>query len=235
MAAEKDQVKDPLERIKFLLESKSTAKQITYKNLLAAFNLLRKEASRIATDLTSKAKPSDDDVTIYFRDVNEHEFEVKLAGDLLVFVLHTNIVTFDPNSPIMKDPYVHQSPVNRYFGQIMIYNFMADSLKYNRVNDPGYLLVRLLINHEGRYVVEGDGNLASLADRILPDPISPPELEVLVKIAMTLAIENDLMAPAFPDVRFITVHQKMEKTQELGAGQKIGFQMSYQNSVTATK
>jgi len=227
--------KDPFDRIKFLLESKSTAKQITYKNLLAAFNSLRKEANRIATDLTAKARPHDEDVTIHFRDVNEHEFEVKLAGDLLSFVLHTNIVTFDPNSEVMKDPYIKKDFVNRYFGQIMIYNFMADSLKFNRVNDPGYLLVRLLINHEGRYVVEGDGNLASLAGKISADPITEQELTILVKLAMTLAIENDLMAPAFPDVRFITVFQKMEKTQELGAGQKIGFQMSYQNDVTATK
>jgi hypothetical protein len=226
--------KDPLDRIKFLLESKSTAKQVTYKNLLSAFNVLRKESSRVITELTGKAKPSDDDVTLYFRDVNEHEFELKLAGDLLVFVLHTNIVTFEPNSPVMQDPYIHQNSVNRYFGQIMIYNFMADSLKFNRVNDPGYLLVRILINHEGRYVVEGDGALASLAGKIL-DPITEPELNVLVKIALTLAIENDLMAPPFPDVRFITVHQKLEKSQELGAGQKIGFQMSYQNKVTATK
>jgi len=227
--------KDPFDRIKFLLESKSTAKQITYKNLLAAFNSLRKEASRIASDLTAKAKPNDEDVTIYFREVNEHEFEVKLAGDLLSFVLHTNIVTFDPNSEVMKDPYITQNFVNRYFGQIMVYNFMADSLKFNRVNDPGYLLVRLLVNHEGRYVVEGDGNLASLAGKISADPITEQELAILVKLAMTLAIENDLMAPSFPDVRFITVFQKMEKTQELGAGQKIGFQMSYQNDVTATK
>lgn len=227
--------KDPLERIKYLLESKSTAKQITYKNLLAAFNLLRKESSRIVTELSAKAKPGDEDVTVYFRDVNEHEFEVKLAGDLLVFVLHTNIVTFDPASPVMQDPYINQNFVNRYFGQIMVYNFMADSLKFNRVNDPGYLLVRLLINHEGRYVVEGDGHLADLAGKISAEPITEPELNILVKLAMILAIENDLMAPAFPDVRFITVNQKLEKTQELGAGQKIGFQMSYQSDISAAK
>lgn len=227
--------KDPLERIKYLLESKSTAKQITYKNLLTAFNLLRKESSRIVTELSAKAKPGDEDVTVYFRDVNEHEFEVKLAGDLLVFVLHTNIVTFDPTSPVMQDPYITQNFVNRYFGQIMVYNFMADSLKFNRVNDPGYLLVRLLVNHEGRYVVEGDGHLADLAGKISAEPITEPELNILVKLAMILAIENDLMAPAFPDVRFITVNQKLEKTQELGAGQKIGFQMSYQNDISATK
>jgi hypothetical protein len=223
--------KDPLDRIQFLLESKSTAKQITYRNLLAAFEILRKESKRIITELTGRVQPNDDDVTIHFREVNEHEFEVKLAGDLLTFVLHTNVVTFDPASTVMQDPYIKQNVVNRYFGQIMVYNFMADSLKFNRINDPGYLIARLLINHEGRYVVEGDSHLAQLAGRISPAPITEEELAILVKFVLTIAIENDLMAPPFPDVRFITLHQKMEKTQELGAGQKIGFRMSYQNNV----
>jgi hypothetical protein len=46
-----------------------------------------------------------------------------------------------------------------------------------------------------------------------------------------IAIENDLTAPPFPQVKFITLYQKLEKTQELGAGQKIGFQMSYHNKL----
>jgi hypothetical protein len=46
-----------------------------------------------------------------------------------------------------------------------------------------------------------------------------------------IAIDNDLIAPPFPDLRAITLNQKLERTQELGAGQKIGFQMSYQNKL----
>lgn len=163
--------------------------------------------------------------------VHEHEFDVKLAGDLLVFVLHTNIVTFDETHPVMQDPYVGQQDINRYFGQIMIYNFMADSVKFNRVNDPGYLLARLLINHEGRFVIEGGGRLAEISNKISTAPISDQELNVLVKLAMTIAIENDLMAPPFPQVQFITLMQKNEKTQEMGGGQKIGFKMSYQSTI----
>jgi hypothetical protein len=224
-----DDAKDPLDRIKELLESKSTAKQVTYKFLLEAFKLLAKESNRVISELKTRVRPGDEDVTVAFTQVNEHEFHVKLAGDLLVFVLHTNIVTLMEDHPVMQEAYIKENEVNRYFGQIMIYNFMSDSLKFNRVNDPGYLLARLLINHEGRYLVEGDGQLASLANKISSEAITELELNVLVKIALTLAIENDLMAPPFPDVRFITLYQKMEKTQELGAGQKIGFQMSYQS------
>jgi len=222
---------DPLDRIKDLLESKSTAKQITYKNLIKAFNGLSRESRRVITELKKKVKPGDDDVTVDFEAVNEHEFHVKLAGDLLVFVLHTNIVTLEDANPVMQTPYIKENAINRYFGQIMIYNFMADSFKFNRVNDPGYLLARLLVNHEGRYVVEGEGHLSTLNNKISDAPLTETDLEILVKFALTIAIENDLMAPPFPQVQFITLHQKMEKTQELGAGQKIGFRMSYQGKM----
>lgn len=221
---------DPLDYIKHLLESKSTAKQVTYKNLLSAFHTLSKESKRIIEELKKKMNPGDEDVTVDYKTINEHEFHVKLAGDLLVFVLHTNVVTFSDDHAVMKSSYIQEKEINRYFGQIMIYNFMADSVKYNRVNDPGYLLARILINHENRFLVEGEGQLAFLYGNISSHAIQENELNQIVKISLQVAIENDLMAPPYPDVQFITLFQKNEKTQELGAGQKIGFRMSYQNS-----
>ncbi|TXH30372.1 MAG: hypothetical protein E6Q96_01795 [Cyclobacteriaceae bacterium] len=221
---------DPLNHIRQLLESKSTAKQITYKNLLDAFAILANESERIIDELRKQAAPGDEDVTVTFDKVNEHEFHVKLAGDLLVFVLHTNVVTFSDEHPVMKTTYIREKEVNRYFGQIMIYNFMSDSIKFNRINDPGYLIARLLINHEGRFLVEGDGQLGFLFNTISAQAIREADLNTVVKLSLTAAIENDLMAPPFPQVRFITLFQKIEKTQELGAGQKIGFKMSYQNN-----
>ncbi len=229
-----EQELDPVEHIQRLLENKSQAKQVTYKNLINSFEVLAKESKRVATELKKKTKTSTDhDVTVDFKRVNEHEFQVKLAGDLLIFVLHTNIVTFDDESEVMKNPYIKEKEINRYFGQIMIYNFMSDSLKFNRVNDPGYLLARLLINHEGRYIVEGEGKLGVVYSHVSPAAITEADLNLLVKLALTLAIENDLMAPPYPQVKFITLHQKLEKTQELGAGQKIGFRMSYHGKIEA--
>jgi hypothetical protein len=222
---------DPLEYLQKMLESKSAAKQVTYNNLLKAFSALSKECKRIVSELRKKIKTGAENITIDFHVVNEHEFHVKMAGDLLVFVLHTNIVTFGEDHPVMKELYIKEKDVNRYFGQIMIYNFMSDSIKFNRVNDPGYLLARLLINHEARYVIEGEGRLGALFNKISGQAITEEELNILVKLSLMIAIENDLMAPPYPQIKFITLFQKMEKTQELGGGQKIGFQMSYHNKV----
>lgn len=219
---------DPIDFIKNMLESKSDAKQRTYKHLLSSFQLLREEAKGVVDELNKRTNPDDKEVTVEFQDVSKHEFQVKLAGDLLIFVLHTNVVTLTPDHPIMREPYIQEKEVNRYFGQLNIYNFMSDSLKFNRVNDPGYLIARVMINHENRFFVEGEGPIANLFNGISEAPVSGAYLQLLVKLALTIAIENDLMAPPYQDVKFITLYQKLEHTPELGGGQKIGFKMSHE-------
>lgn len=201
--------------------------------MLNAFAVFSNEAKRVVDELLRRAHPDDKDVTVEFNVINEHEFDVKLAGDMLIFVMHTNIVTFEETHPIMKDDYIRSNDVNRYFGQIMIYNFMADSLKFNRTNDQGYLLARLLINHDNRFFVEGEKGLADF-NRMSEQPITEDVLRNIVKIVLRMAIENDLIAPPFTQVKSITLHQKREHTPELGGGQKIGFRMSYEGRSNET-
>jgi hypothetical protein len=219
---------DPIKWIKHLLERKSTAKQASYRHIVEAFSILSHEAKSVVDELIRRAHPDDRDVTIEYNLISEHEFDVKLAGDMLIFVLHTNVVTLDETHPIMKEEYILQNEVNRYFGQIMIYNFMADSLKFNRTNDPGYLLGRIMINHENRFFIEGEKQLAEF-NEMSQEPVTEQSLRRIVKLVLRMAIENDLIAPPFKEVKSITLHQKREHTPELGGAKKIGFRMSYEN------
>ena len=220
---------DPVDRIKNLLENKSTAKQATYRHVLNAFSIFSNESKRIVDELARRAHPADTDVTVEFNIVSEHEFDVKLAADMLIFVMHTNIVTFDETHPIMTEEYIKQNEVNRYFGQIMIYNFMSDSLRFNRTSDPGYLLARVMINHDNRFFIEGEKELAEF-NKISDEPITEECFRKIVKIVLRMAIENDLIAPPYTQVKSITLNQKREHSPELGGGQKIGFRMSYENN-----
>jgi hypothetical protein len=211
-----------------MLENKSTAKQKTYKHVCEAFSILADHARYIIDELKRRARPDDSDVTVEFNSISDQEFDVKLAGDMLIFVMNTNIVTFDDAHPILNEEYIKEKEVNRYFGQIMIYNFMSDSMKFNRMNDPGYLLARLMINHENRFFIEGEKELSSY-NRISEKEITEDDLSSLVKIVLKMAIENDLVAPAFTHMKSITLNQKKDHTLELGGAQKIGFRMSYEN------
>lgn len=218
---------DPIKYIKHLLESKSTAKQTAYKNVCKAFVTLQREAWSIVDELKRRAKPTDKDVTVEFNIISEQEFDVKLAGDVLIFVQSTNVVTLEESHAVMKEEYITENEVNRYFGQIMVYNFMAESLKHHRNNDPGYLLARFMVNHEDRFFIEGEKELSDYND-MSQEPVSDEDLKKMVKIVLKMAIENDLVAPAFTEVKSITLSQKRDHMLELGGARKIGFRMSYE-------
>ena len=218
---------DPIQFIKHLLESKSSAKQTAYKHICDAFSTLMREAKCIVDELKRRAKPSDKDVTVEFNIVSEQEFDVKLAGDMLIFVMSNNVVTLEDSHAIMKEDYIRENEVNRYFGQIMVYNFMAESLKHHRNNDPGYLLARLMVNHERRFFIDGERELERY-NTMSEHLISEEDLKQVVKFVLKMAIENDLVAPAFTEVKSITLSQKRDHTLELGGAQKIGFRMSYE-------
>src|SRR5687767_3067461 len=180
---------DPIKFIKHLLESKSSAKQTAYKHICKTFSILSDESKTIVEELKRRARPSDKDVTVEFNTVSLLEFDVKLAGDMLIFVQGTNIVTLEETHPIMMEDYIKENEVNRYFGQVMVYNFMAESLKHNRNNDPGYLLARLMVNHENRFFIEGEKEL-EYYNKISEVPVSEEDLKKVVKIVLKLAIEN---------------------------------------------
>jgi hypothetical protein len=219
---------DPIQNIVQHIKDKSVVKQQTYKHLLVAFDNLRKRAKEVVNDINKLITDVDKDVTVSMEVVSPHEFQIKVAGDMLVFVMHTNVVTFNEEHAIVKSDYMETDSNRKFFGQIMVYNFMADSIKYTRLNDPGYLVARLLINYENHFFVEGEGQLNFLFKEVSDQPISNLDLDVLIKLSITEAAQSDLVTPPFQKIKHISLNQKMEKSNQMGAGEKIGFKMSYQ-------
>ncbi|WP_262384019.1 hypothetical protein [Hymenobacter lutimineralis] len=204
------------------LRQKSTAKQAIYRNTIAAFDLLRKVSQELVVELSRKLTPVDASVVIEYRPVNEMEFHIRFSGDLLVFVLHSNIVTFPDTYGPMPTAYVEEDFRRRFFGHIMAYNFMADSIKYQRLNDPGYLVGRLLINIDNHYFLEGVQQL-EMPDLDMSDNfLTSDAMKLFVESAMIAAVNNDLIAPPLPEIQKITVKQKIEN-QQVSRGSKVGF------------
>jgi hypothetical protein len=220
---------DPIENIVQHLQSKSVVKQRTYKHLVAAFRQIKKQASVLVKQINQRIGHVDKGVTVKMKEVSSSEFHVKVAGDLLVFLLHTNIVTYDKEHAIVNSSQIEEDVNRKYFGQMMVYNFMSDSIKYNRLNDPGYLVARVLINYENHFFVEGEGQLNFLFKNISDKPITPMDLDVIIKLAITKVAQSDLITPPYKDIKYISLKQKKEKDHHMGAGEKIGFKMSYQD------
>ena len=220
---------DRLDQIFEGLKQKSTAKQAIYRNTQAAFDCLRLVSQELVVELTRRLTPLDSSVVIEYRSINDMEFHIRFSGDLLVFVMHSNIVTFPDEYGPMPSKYVEADFRRRFFGHIMAYNFMADSIKYQRMNDPGYLVGRLLVNIENHYFLEGVQQL-ELPDNDMSDNIiSPGTMRLFVESAMIAAVNNDLIAPLLPEIQKISVKQKMEN-QQVSRGSKVGFSFSAQQT-----
>ncbi|MDN5201569.1 hypothetical protein QQ008_09360 [Fulvivirgaceae bacterium BMA10] len=220
-----------LEEIFNHLKNKASLKQKTYRNIVEVFKMLKKEASDITKKLQQKIKKVDSSISVSLTEKNEFEFHIKFAGDLLIFSLQSNIVTFNSEYVIMKSDYVKESTDRGYFGQIYVYNFLADSIKYNRMEDPGYLIGRLLVNSESHFYVEGTEQLSFLFTDIQNNIISEQWLRLLVEKAMLSSISNDLIGANYPDIQNTTLRHKMKDNVPMGQGQKLGFHMSYMNEI----
>jgi len=218
---------DRLNQIFDGLKQKSTAKQSIYRNTTAAFDLLRHVSQELVVELSRRLTPLDSSVVIEYRPINEMEFHIRFSGDLLVFVMHSNIVTFPDDYGPMSTPYVEEDFRRRFFGHIMAYNFMADSIKYQRLNDPGYLVGRLLINIDNHYFLEGVQQLEMPDHNMATNVISPDMMRLFVESAMIAAVNNDLIAPPMNEIKKITVKQKYEN-QQVSRGSKVGFSFTGQ-------
>ncbi|WP_230688021.1 hypothetical protein [Hymenobacter ruricola] len=223
---------DRLDQIFDGLKQKSVAKQAIFRNTQAAFDCLRLVSQELVLELTRRLTPLDSSVVIEYRSINDMEFQIKFSGDLLVFVMHSNVVTFPDDYGPMPSAYVNEDFRRRFFGHIMAYNFMADSIKYQRLNDPGYLVGRLLVNIENHYYLEGVQQL-ELPDNDMSDNIIKPEaMRLFVESAMIAAVNNDLIAPLLPEIQKISVKQKVEN-QQVSRGSKVGFSFSHQQPYEA--
>ena len=128
---------------------KSTLKQQIFDNTFSTFNDLKEVLFEMASEIDDELDGKlDRRVRIEYRDRGKFEAQLQVASDILIFQMHTDVFEFDANHIVWQNGYVQQNKENSYCGVINIYNFLSDSLKYNRNADEGYLVGRIFINRE---------------------------------------------------------------------------------------
>jgi hypothetical protein len=205
---------------------KSTVKQKVYANTLQTFKILKKVLKSLEKEYHSIIK---DQVTHSslpaFRERGPFEVEFEVGGDLLIFSMHSNVFEFDNKSPILKSDYIQDDPLRSYCGMINIYNFLADSFKYNREKDLGYLVARIFINKDNHFFVEGKRQTEENVKSFAIDTISPGVIRQIVETAIRYCIEFDLLVPPYDAVKLATVEQMQEKIihSKMTTGKRLGF------------
>jgi hypothetical protein len=139
--------------------------------------------------------------------------------------MHSNIFEFPRNHEVMKTDYVKKDASRSFHGIINIYNFLADSFKYNRTNDVGYLIGRVFINKDKSYFIEGKQELAFLYHHFGSRQFDRHAMNELVEAAIQYSLNFDLLTPPYADVMTVTVSE-MKSTIDsiaLKTGKRLGF------------
>lgn len=186
-----------------------------------------KEIAQNELDELRKAV-DDTRVRINMEDKGLHEFRISIGSDVLVFQLHRNIFRLPDENPLWKTEYMSENSANGYFGIINIYNFLAESIEQNRMNDPGYLIGRIFMNHNEHFMVEGKGQLGFLFRDLPNSKLNETIMQHIIQVSMTHAIDFDLITPPYNIVQQVSVMQiqAMSSDLQVATGKRLGFKFS---------
>ena len=211
-----------------MLRDKSVMKQEVYRNTIDVFESIREIIKEVSNDLQHEISKTDKRVTLSFTSRGEHEIELKVAGDILVFYMHTNVFEFDKSHPMYKTSYIKNNENNSYCGIIYIYNFLSDSFKFNRLGDMGYLIGRIFINREMKFFMESRPPIGYKFSSFSHEPIARDTLKEIIYDLIIYAVSFDLFTPPFELVKEITVNEIVERvnSNSLKTGKRLGYRFS---------
>ena len=212
-----------------MIEERSSLKQDVYERTLENFNLLKEVLQEVMTELQEEFIKKDTRLEFYYKDKGEFEAEVKIAGDILIFHMHTNIFQFDRSHSIWKSSYLKDKETNGYVGMINVYNFLADSFKFQRDQDAGYLIARMFVNHENHFLIQGKRQLGFLYNDFINSVMNRSQMRDIVESTVAYTLSFDLYAPPYQAVQEVTVGQIQALSQNLNVvtGKRLGFKFSF--------
>lgn len=208
-----------------LLEEKASYKQDIHQNMIKRFFEFREVLRQVAQELSEHIQTVDKRVIVEYKDRGELEVQLLVAGDVLIFHMHTNVFEFDKSHPVWKTSYVKDEPARSFCGMIVVYNFLADSFRFNRVNDIGYMVARIFINHDNHYFVEGKRQMGFLYNDFVNSKMDKDEIRKVIESIILYTLDFDLLTPPFDAVKEISVSEIQEaaNAMQIKTGKRLGF------------
>lgn len=215
----------PRDTILRMLGEKSSMKQDVYLRTVQLFAELKKGLELIADELEASVKRIDDRLSVSYRDKGENACEIKVAGDVIIFHMHTNVFKLDQSHSLWKTSYLADDELRGYFGVVNMYNFLSDSFKYNREKDLGYLVARLFLNKEGHFFVQGKRQLGFLYNDLAENKLDGDRLKQVLFSVIMYVLDFDLLTPPYDQVNQVTVSEMNELNANLAisTGKRLGF------------
>ena len=216
---------DIKDQILSTIKEKSLTKQIVFDNTLNVFNMLKAVLQETVKHFNSNLKNIDPRVNLEYIDNGKFEAQLKIAGDLLIFSMHSNAFEFNREHSIWKTPFAQDNPLNTYCGIINVYNFLNDSFRYNREEDLGYLIGRIFTNRDMYFMVEGKRQLGFIYNLMGQQKISKEILQEIIYNTIMYTLEFDLLIPPYDSVKIASVAQMNQNIEnsKTQTGKRLGF------------
>lgn len=208
---------------------KTNLKQEVYRKTIGSFEMLKEVLKELAEEYREILKDKvEDHVLPVYQEKGLFEAEFKIGSDLLIFSMHSNVFVFNREHPIWKLDYIKANPMNSYCGVFNIYNFLADSFKYNRIEDLGYLIARIFVNRENHFFVEGKRQSSEVVKDFGSDELTKEYLKEIIETAVQYAIDFDLLVPPYDQVKIATVDQMYAEINhsKIQTGKRLGFKFN---------
>lgn len=206
---------------------KSVMKQSVYHAVFESFQLFKSKAVSLVGEYQAlpQVKELPYPISLEVEHHSDFEFSMKFGGDTLVFILHTNVFEIPRDHKVMKSKYIQSDPNRSYCGIVHVYNFLSDSLKYDRVNDLGYLIGRIFINGEKHYFIDGKSELGFQSHHFGQHKIDSKHVDQILTSAIHYTLGFDLLVPPFEQVKLLTVNEIKDtiNTMSLKTGKRLGF------------
>jgi len=211
-----------------VLNQKAHVKLGVFNQTIEVFGQIKEILNEMSNDLNDLIESDDRRVRLEYRDRGRFEAELKFADDVLIFSMHSDVFFFDRDHSLWKKDFIKSNPMNAYCGIISVYNFLSDSLKYNRQEDLGYLVARIFVNKEKHFLVEGKRQKGNTVGNFGKKQLCREELVSIVETAILYTLSFDLLAPPFDMVKMASVEQINGKIEsaKLQTGKRVGYKFN---------
>ena len=218
-------MEDKMQIICNQLIAKSQLKINTYNETEKAFNMLKHEAETFP-DIFAQTGNTSENIIVSFESKQSQCFSLRYGSDVLFCILHSNVFEFNRDHEVMKTPYIRENKERSFCGLISIYNFLTDSVIYDRLNDVGYLIGRIFVNSEGHCYIDGKREIGQFYNNFSSTIFDEEIAKTIFQAALQYTINFDLLVPPYEMVKEITVHDMIELNNQhitIKTAKRLGF------------
>ncbi len=208
--------------------TKSCLKQEVYQRTLDVFGSFKQEIDSFVRTHKTALKKADYPLPFEYSEQGEFSFQLKFGSDILIFFLHSNVFEIPRDHVVMKSSYIRDDKSRSYCGIIHIFNFLADSFKYNRTSDEGYCIARIFVNRENHYFIEGKREIGLLYNNFQGSVLDRKAVQKILHSSIEYTLNFDLLTPPFDTIKQVTVTeiQNTLDAMAIKTGKRLGFRFN---------